>query len=223
MCNTSNSLIYREVNFSYVDDKYIYETPITVHFDKGNINVVSGPNGCGKSTLLNLALGVWDNYSGGIFIDDKNMKDMDKDCIRKLMIFGFQEPVIFNDTILNNITIGGEFNKKEVEGLADQLLILDDINEMPQKFDTVIDRNSLSQGQIQKVNICRMLYSKRSIMIFDEPTSNLDFKSVDAYINLMKKIKDKYLIIIISHDKKIISEADYNFNIESMEKNRSEK
>ncbi|WP_124067748.1 ABC transporter ATP-binding protein [Clostridium sp. E02] len=213
MCQTNNTLIYRDVNFSYMDGKYIYGAPMIVQFEKGNINVVSGRNGCGKSTLLNLALGVWDNYMGDIFIDDMNMKNMDKDRIRKSIIYGFQEPVIFNDTILNNITIGGEFNKKEVQVLADQLLLLDDINEMPQKFDTVIDRNSLSQGQIQKVNICRMLYSKRSIMIFDEPTSNLDFKSVDAYIDLIQKVKDKYLIIIISHDKKIISEADYNFEI----------
>jgi ABC-type bacteriocin/lantibiotic exporter with double-glycine peptidase domain len=213
-----HSLAYREVNFSYIDNKYIYETPITVQFHKGNINVVSGFNGCGKSTLLNLALGVWDNFIGDIFIDDKNVKSLDNDNLRKLIIFGFQEPVIFNDTVLNNITIDRVLDKKHVEELADQILFLDDINKMPQKFDTIIDRNSLSQGQIQKVNICRILYSGKSIMIFDEPTSNLDFKSVDAYINLVRKIKDKYLIIIISHDKKIISEADYNFNIESMKK-----
>jgi ATP-binding cassette subfamily B protein len=220
MCNSNNSLVYREVNFSYIDNKYIYETPIMVEFRKGNFNVVSGFNGCGKSTLLNLALGVWDNYTGDIFIDDTNIHNIDKDSLKKKIIFGFQEPVIFNDTVLNNITIGRAYDKKRVEEIADCLLLLDDINEMPQKFDTVIDRNSLSQGQIQKVNICRILYSERPIMIFDEPTSNLDFKSVEAYINLVRKIKDKHLIIIISHDKKIISEADYNFNIEGIE-NRS--
>lgn len=211
MNNRISSLRFKDVNFAYVDNKNIFSKNICVEFSVGKINVVTGENGCGKSTLLNLSLGIWDNYSGAIYLDEKNINSYSKEHLRDLISYGFQMPAVVRDTFLNNIVWGTPINKKRIEYFINAVKLSDDIAKKPQQLLTVINRNNLSQGQLQKLEIIRVLYKDSPVMIFDEPTSNLDVESVRSFIKLLKVMQEKYLLIVISHDDRIISTADYQF------------
>lgn len=213
MNNVISSLSFKNVNFAYEESKNIFAESISVEFQIGSINVVTGENGCGKSTLLNLPLGIWNNYSGFIYMDKEDMKAFDKEHLRNLVSYAFQMPAIVKDTILSNIAWGKTIEIERIVRLVEAINFRDDIESKPQSFHTIIDREALSQGQLQKMEIARVLYTDSPIMIFDEPTSNLDVKSVHALIRLLKEIKHQHLIIIISHDDRIIQEADYKLRL----------
>lgn len=213
MISKIQELYFKDINFVY-DSIPVYANNITVKFQRGNINIITGENGCGKSTLMNLALYIWDNYEGNIYIDNRDISEFDKEVLRAHIGFSFQDPAIFNDSLINNITLGVRVEESCMYAVLDVLHFLNDINAMEQKMNQVVDNKSLSQGQKQKVSICRLLYSKKPIMIFDEPTSNLDMISTDAFINYLQRIKKEFLVIVISHDIRLIQVADYNYSMD---------
>lgn len=206
-----DSLIYKKVNFSYDGEHWVFPENISVKFDRGNLNVVTGENGSGKSTLLNLALRIWENYLGNIYLEKEDIKTFDKIYLRDMVAYSFQVPMVIQDTITDNIALGKEVNLQKIEYLLKQLRLWNDIIEMPDRLQTIIDRDSLSQGQLQKIGIARVLYTESPVIIFDEPTSNLDAESVTAFIDFIQELKEKFLIVLISHDDKIVAQADYRF------------
>lgn len=173
-----------------------------------------GKNGIGKSTLVNIIMGLFVNeYKGRILYNNLDIDKLDMVSIRK-NLYGVseQEPILINDTIYNNIILGIDKNKDEEIKILMEVLNLDKyIESLPLKMNTIVneDCSNLSGGEKQKLSILRTLLKDPDILILDEPTSALDHYTKINLINYLKSIKEKKIIIVITHDDCIKNEADH--------------
>ncbi|MEF9966908.1 MAG: ABC transporter ATP-binding protein [Longicatena sp.] len=189
------SVSFNNVGFSY-NEKPVLEN-INILINENGIYIIKGQNGAGKSTLVKLLSGIYNDYTGEIIVDGVNIKNLDKVELRNLIFLNSQKTPIFDDTLMNNIFLGKQPN--DFEKTMYKKLISDyDINDIDSCSN--INDNSVSGGQAQKIGIVRTILSNRGILIFDEPTSNLDKISVKNFINTLQSLEYKYIIIIITHD-----------------------
>lgn len=196
------------VNFSYDNRKIL--SNLSLKLVAGKIYVVVGRNGSGKTTLSELILGLFNgNYQGSIKINGIPIEKINMSIVRKDNI-GYieQEPVLFTDTVLKNVILSGEINST-TNKLLDELHILDFVSQLPMGWDSLITtKNNLSGGEKQRIALSRILIKESEIMILDEPTSALDNKMIDTLLNYLIGLKKDKIIIIISHDEKIINACD---------------
>ncbi|MGW9531217.1 ATP-binding cassette domain-containing protein [Paenibacillus terrae] len=190
---------FKNVSYSYNGlENVLSNVSFSVH---GNhIFCLSGRNGAGKSTLLKLLTKINCNYTGEILVNEKEMREWKrKDIISNIGIC-FQEPVMYVDTIFNNITLGQP--GISMEQLNPYIELLDTKKFIEEnKKDQIIGKNfSLSGGQQQLISILRNIYTNKEVLIFDEPTSNLDSVVKKNFIDLLDDLKHSHTIILITHD-----------------------
>jgi len=196
-----NEIVFDNVNFSLGNNKILEN--ITFKINKNEKLFIFGKSGSGKSTIIKLILNLFNDYNGNIFLNDKNTKKINLDKLRKKIGYIPQDPLIFNDTSWNNITLWDIYNDKnkiKFEKIINELNI-DFIN--LSKDDHLSkylgDQGSkLSGGQKQKIVIARELYKMPELLIFDEATVNLDKvneKYIYKYIDSLDMTK-----IIVTHD-----------------------
>ncbi|NMP09046.1 ATP-binding cassette domain-containing protein [Paenibacillus polymyxa] len=198
---------FKNVSYSYNGlEKALSDVSFSIH---GNhIFCLSGRNGAGKSTLLKLLTKSNCNYTGEILVNEKEMREWKrKDIISKIGIC-FQEPVMYVDTIFNNITLGQP--GIPMEQLNSYIELLDTKKFIEEsKKDQVIGKNfSLSGGQQQLISILRNIYTNKEVLIFDEPTSNLDSVVKKNFIDLLDDLKYNHTIILITHDSELGSKYE---------------
>ena len=162
-----------------------------------NIAIV-GPSGSGKSTLLNLILRLYVPDEGQVTIDGVDIRKVTRDSLRRSMAVVFQENMLFNMSIRENIRLGKEgATDKEVEEAARKAEIHRYIMSLPQKYDTVVGErgDTLSGGQRQRIAIARAIIRNPSVLLLDEATSALD-QTTEAAINrtLLKVAKGRTMI-----------------------------
>ena len=205
----SKSIVFKNVSFAY-GDKQILQG-IDMEIEKGKTIALVGASGAGKSTLVDLVPRFHDVTSGEILIDGVNIKDCKLDDLRRLMGVVSQDPILFNDTIYNNITLGtgGADDERVVE--AARIANADNFIKLKKDgYETVVgDRGSrLSGGERQRVTIARAVLKNPPILILDEATSSLDSESErivqDAINNLMKN----RTCIVIAHRLSTVQHAD---------------
>jgi len=200
---------FRNVSFAY------NETPIlknvNLFIPKGKTVALVGSSGAGKSTLADLVPRFHDVTSGEILFDGVNIKDYSIASIRKQIGIVSQEPILFNDTIANNITLAEpEAGMEAIESAAKVANAYRFIEHKPQKFDTNIgDRGAkLSGGEKQRLTIARAVLKNPPILILDEATSSLDTESErlvqDAINNMMKNRTS----LVIAHRLSTVRHAD---------------
>jgi subfamily B ATP-binding cassette protein MsbA len=199
----------RNVNFSY-GDKQILKN-INLIIEKGKTIALVGSSGAGKSTLVDLIPRFHDVTSGEILIDGTNIKEYMISSLRNQMSIVTQEPILFNDTIANNIALGKDtFNEAEIIDAATVANAHNFIINKENAYTTNIgDRGmKLSGGERQRVTIARAVLQNPPILILDEATSSLDTESErlvqDAIINLMQDRTS----IVIAHRLSTIRNAD---------------
>ena len=175
---------------------------ISLNVNKGDIICIIGPSGCGKSTLLRCINGLETPDSGEIIFNEKNIVGSKHLLdIRKKIGMVFQQFNLFNHmTVLENITLAPVMNKimKSDEAKKEALRLLKEIN-----LDDIANSypNQISGGQKQRVAIIRTLIMKPEIILFDEPTSALDPEMIGEVTNLMRKLADNGMtMIIVSHE-----------------------
>jgi subfamily B ATP-binding cassette protein MsbA len=205
----NRSIELRNVNFSHGDIEILKNINLTI--EKGKMVALVGSSGAGKSTLVDLIPRFHDVTSGEILIDGVNIKDFTITSLRNQMSFVTQEPILFNDTVANNIALGKDlFVEHDVMGAAK---IANSHNFIIQKEDgyetNIGDRGmKLSGGERQRVTIARAVLQNPPILILDEATSSLDTESErlvqDAIINLMQDRTS----IVIAHRLSTIRNAD---------------
>ena len=190
---------------------------INFEVQKGEICVLLGPSGSGKSTLLNIIGGIDDADSGYVSINDEKTKDMKESELtkyrRKHLGYVFQMyNLIPNLNVKENITLpceldGREPDKAELAELINTLGLDERINHLP---------NQLSGGQQQRVSIGRALINHPAIVLADEPTGNLDSRSSDEIVELLKLSNKRYkqTIVMITHNLEIAKIADRILRIE---------
>lgn len=189
-------------------DKIVFSGKNT-EFKKGNVYLITGENGAGKTTFIYTLLGIIETVAGNIFYNDKNLDELDIYSLRRRNIaVARQEPVLQNGTIYDNLTYGLEDKKN---GSAPEIQsggvreLLSFTKRLEKGLDTAITSKNitLSGGEKQKVEICRILLKNADVMIFDEPTSALDAESIACFLQEIERIKKEHIIIIISHDEKL--------------------
>lgn len=206
------------VSYYYQKEKLILSNiDLELHVNKTYAFV--GESGSGKTTLVNLIIGLLNPTSGGIFINGINRKDFDLSSYRRRFGYITQEPVIFNDTIYNNVTFWAPKNEEnlklfwEVIDLSHLTLVVD--NSLL-KEDTNLGDNGMvfSGGQKQRISIARELFKKCEILIFDEATSALDSETEKIIQENIDSFKGKYTILVIAHRLSTIKNVDILIMVE---------
>ena len=203
---STNEIINMEnITFHYSEneDKIILDN-FNIDIEKGMYLGIAGPSGCGKSSLIK-SICKLEKADGTIIIDDKNIDNLTRKDLSKLIALVPQSPFLIAGTIFENITYGidREVSIDEVEKAAKRAYIYDYINGLPDKFDSLVSEggNNLSGGQRQRIAIARIFLRKPKILILDEATSALDNTSekyIQAEIEKMKQ-ENNTTIIAIAH------------------------
>lgn len=201
---------YKNVNFSYNESKQVLKN-VNVTIQKGKMVALVGQSGSGKSTFVDLLPRFYDVQGGNISIDGIDIRNMSFYDLRELMGNVNQDPILFNDTIYNNIAFGVEnATQEQVEAAAKIANAHEFIVNAENGYQTIIgDRGSkLSGGQRQRLSIARAVLKNPPIMILDEATSALDTESEklvqDALDNLMKNRTS----LVVAHRLSTIKNAD---------------
>ena len=205
----NDSIEFKNVVFSYQDNTILENINLTIQ--KGKSIALVGSSGAGKSTLADLVPRFHDVSEGDLLIDGKNIKDYSLNSLRHQISIVTQEPILFNDTIAANISLGKpDATEAEIIEAAKIANAYDFISHKEDGFNTIIgDRGSkLSGGERQRLTIARAVLKNPPILILDEATSALDTESEklvqDAINNMMKNRTS----IVIAHRLSTIRHAD---------------
>ena len=198
------------IDFSYVPDKPILKD-VSISAPKGQMIAVVGPTGSGKTTIMNLINRFYDVDAGSICFDGKDIRDYDLDSLRSKVGIVLQDSVLFSGTIRDNIRFGvPDASQEMVEAAAKATHIHDYIENLPDKYDTLIDdeQNIFSTGQKQLISIARTLMTDPQVLILDEATSNVDTVTESKIQQAMEAIVAGRTSFVIAHRLSTIQEAD---------------
>lgn len=207
--NFNGDVIFNDVSFSYGEGKIL--DSINMKFKKGSITAIVGSSGCGKSTLVNLIFRLWDVDEGKILIDNVDIRDYNLQSLRKNISIITQDLLLLDDTILNNLTLENKnISKKYLDDICARVGIYEFIDNLPNKFNTIVGEKGvkLSGGQKQRIAIARALLSDSEIIVFDEATSALDNISQKIILENINDILGNKIVIMIAHRLSTIKNSD---------------
>jgi ABC-type multidrug transport system fused ATPase/permease subunit len=208
-----------DVSFSY-DGTHPVLKNIRFTARPGEVVALVGPSGAGKTTLVNLILKFYNPQSGSIYLDGRDLKRIDPQWLRSRIGVVSQEVFLFNDTIENNIRYGKpSATRDEVFRAAQKAHIHEDIEGFANQYETIVGERgaTLSAGQRQRVSIARAFLKNPLILIFDEPSSELDAETERRLKDSMKDLVGKRTTFIIAHR---FSMIDFAHTILVLEKGR---
>jgi ATP-binding cassette subfamily B protein len=194
----SHDITFDRVTFQYEGSQTPVLDHLSLKLDVGKTIAIVGPSGAGKSTLLNLILRLYLPDEGRLTIDGVDIRKVTRESLRNSMAVVFQENMLFNMSIRENIRLGKEgATDQEVEQAARKAEIHRYIMSLPQKYDTQVGErgDTLSGGQRQRIAIARAIVRNPSVLLLDEATSALD-QTTEAAINktLLKLAKGRTMI-----------------------------
>jgi hypothetical protein len=198
--NLKGDIEIKNLDFRYGTREQILKN-INMKIKKGEKIALVGESGSGKTTLAKLFLKFFDFEKGEININDFNIKDIDITFLREKISYISQDIFLFNNTIKENLMLNETIKMEEVIEMAKKINAYDFINQLPQRFNYVIEENgaNLSMGQKQRLSILRALLKKPDILIMDEATSNLDTITENIIQNTLNNLDMEMTIIIIAH------------------------
>ena len=206
----NDEITFSNVSFSYDEDRKILDD-INLTVKKGTTVAIVGESGAGKSTLVDLIPRFYDVTGGSIKIDGTDIRDMKIHSLRSLMGNVNQEPILFNDTIFNNIAFGVEgATMEQVIAAAKIANAHDFIMEKEDGYNTNIgDRGMrLSGGQRQRLSIARAILKNPPILILDEATASLDTESEKLVQEALDRLMSTRTTIAIAHRRSTIKNSD---------------
>src|SRR5437588_559175 len=194
----TNDITFDRVTFQYEGSQTPVLDNLSLKLNVGKSIAIVGPSGSGKSTLLNLILRLYVADEGRVTIDGVDIRRVTRESLRRSMAVVFQENMLFNLSIRENIRLGKEgATDEEVEQAARKAEIHRHIMSLPQKYDTMVGERgeTLSGGQRQRIAIARAIIRNPSVLLLDEATSALD-QTTEAAINrtLLKLAKGRTMI-----------------------------
>jgi len=204
-----DSVSYENINFSYTDIPVLRD--VNLKINKGQTIALVGQSGSGKSTMVDLIPRFYEVQDGSIKIDGINIKDYKLNNLRELMGYVNQSPILFNDTIYNNIAFGKEdISKEQVIEAAKVANAHDFIMETENGYETNIgdSGSKLSGGQRQRLSIARAVLKNPPILILDEATSALDTESEKLVQEALENLMMNRTSIVIAHRLSTIKKAD---------------
>ncbi len=210
LSNFNNSIEYKEVTFAYNKSRDVLKN-VSLKIPKGKTVALVGQSGSGKTTFVDLLPRFYDVKEGSINIDGHNIKDISMNSLRMLMGNVNQDPILFNDSIFNNIAFGVKDAKEEDVIAAAKIANAHDfIMQTSKGYNTNIgDRGGkLSGGQRQRLSIARAILKNPPILILDEATSALDTESEKLVQDALDKLMQNRTSIVVAHRLSTIKKAD---------------
>lgn len=190
-----------DLSFHYPNGKEVFRH-LSFCFQAEGHYAVAGNSGSGKSTLLSLLEGDYSDYSGSIRLDGRELRSLKKDCLRKLTGMVSQDTFLFNDTILNNITLYREgYTAAEIEKVLEQAGLKTLIDSLPEGTGTRISENgkNFSGGEKQRIGLARVLLQKKRILLLDEFTAHLDKQTAREIEGRLLAESDCMVITVTHH------------------------
>lgn len=206
--NFSQGLKYENITFAYNKAKVIND--FTLNIKAGTTTALVGPSGSGKTTIGLLAGRFWDTNEGKITIDGINIKDISYESLMDNVSFVFQDTFMLHDTIYENILMGKNYTRDEVENAAKKAQIHNFIMSLPDKYETKIGEGGikLSGGEKQRISIARAILKNTPIVILDEVTSYSDIENEAKIQSALKTLLKGKTALIIAHRLYTIKNAD---------------
>lgn len=203
---------FDHVTFTYSDTQVTALKDISFHIPKGKSIAIIGRTGSGKSTILELITRMYDVEQGQILIDERNIKEMNLNDLRKSISVVPQDCFLFSDTIAHNIKFGKpQASEAEVIQVAKLAQVHDNIMDFKDNYQTVLGERgiTLSGGQRQRVSIARALLKEAQIYLFDDCLSAVDTDTEEKILQNLSQVAQQTTRIIVSHRVSVARNADY--------------
>lgn len=203
------------VSFSYDQDKDVLNK-LDLHIPAGKKVALVGASGGGKSTLIQLLIGVYKQHSGIIRFNGVNTDDIGFDIIRDKIAVVLQQPILFNDSLRHNLTLGREYDDFSIWNALKVAQLQDVTDKLVDGLETQIGRNGirLSGGQRQRLAIARMILSDPQFVILDEATSALDTATEAALHTALTEFLKGRTTLIVAHRLSAVKQADLIYVLE---------
>lgn len=201
----------RGVSFAYGEERVLREVDLTVK--KNETVAFVGESGSGKTTLVNLLAGLLPPDTGIMTVDGIGREELNTQSYQKRIGYITQEPVVFNDSVFNNVTFWqprNAENERRCKEALKRAALLQFTLEQPRGLDTQLGNNgiNLSGGQKQRISIARELYKDIDILIMDEATSALDSETEKFIQNQIEALHGEYTILVVAHRLSTVKNAD---------------
>jgi ABC-type multidrug transport system fused ATPase/permease subunit len=200
---------WRDVNFSYGEHRVVNN--LNLQAASGTITAIVGTTGAGKSTLMTLLLRLYDPDSGGVWINDVNVKDIAIADLRANIAIALQQNMLFTESIAQNIAYARpDATRAEIERAAQLTCAHDFILNMPEGYDAELGERGgkLSTGQRQRLSIARAVVRDTPILILDEPTASLDAATEHQVLENLRVWGRNRVVFLITHRLSTIRNAD---------------
>lgn len=201
---------FKKVNFNYDDLKDVL-TDISFTASQGEVTALVGPSGGGKSTVSKLAARFWDPVGGEVSLGGQDLSQLYCEKLLENFSIVFQDVILFNNTILENIRVGRKDATDEEVINAAKLAECDEfVQKLPDGYNTIIGENGelLSGGQRQRISIARALLKDANVILLDEATSFLDVENESKIQKALSELIKNKTVIIIAHRMRTIANAD---------------
>jgi ATP-binding cassette subfamily B protein len=201
---------FEGVDFSYREGAERAVSGLTLTIPPGQITALVGPSGSGKSTVSRLIARFWDVDGGRVTIGGRDVSTLDPEYLMDFMSFVFQDVILFNDTVANNIRIGRmDATDAEVIAAARAACCDEFVRGLPRGYDTMLGENgaTLSGGERQRVSIARALLKDAPIVLFDEATASLDPENEALIQQAIARLIAGKTVVVIAHRLRTIQDC----------------
>jgi ATP-binding cassette subfamily B protein IrtB len=204
-------VVFNQVGFAYKENETVLRE-VSFTAKQGEVTALIGPSGGGKSTAAKLAARFWDPDHGKITIGGVDVTTVEPETLLQSFAIVFQDVVLFNDTILNNIRLGRkEASDEEVFAAAEAACCDKFIRRFPKGYHTVIGENgsTLSGGERQRISIARALLKDAPVILLDEATASLDVENETLIQSALSRLVQNKTVLLIAHRMRTVAGADH--------------
>lgn len=204
-----HDIVFDNVSFSYDNEQVLSGVSFTAK--EGEVTALVGPSGSGKSTCARLAARLWDINNGSIKVGGVDINSVDPETLLRDYSFVFQDVVLFDDSVMENIRLGKHgATDEEVMNAAAAANCEEFVRKLPKGYDTPIGENGakLSGGERQRISIARALLKNAPIVLLDEATASLDVENETKVQEALSKLLENKTVLVIAHRMRTVESAD---------------